>query len=353
MNSEKILRGVPRARYGAFGGITPFPICVKAVSDFLGDELDYTFAIISGGGAFRFVWDTTMWNPGNVDIMLTYEDAETVFRNCIQALGREFRMLWRAGMDWHPGSGTKNDFMAFIREQIDLGRPVISLGPIGPAEAGVITGYKDDGNTLLGWSVFQDWAWKNFSDEGYFVTDKWWDTGDFYGVMSFGEITGQRFSTKKIIENAVLALRGRSEGNYAKGIAAYDYWKNAIHNVTENDFIVTGTGINDVHNVMMCQGDATDCLIDGRRNACKYFTKLAEENPGQPLYGKIAEWFGIVAKVINSGIYATLGGYERGPQQIKALAQPENRSRICDYIDEMKNADMNALVLMEELLGIL
>ena len=139
MKNETILHSVPKAFYGAFGGITPFPICLKSVSDYLGDPLDYTFAIVASGGAFRLTWNTTEWDGGNVDIAHTYDDFETPYRNGITALGREFTMLWRGGNAWgHPGNGTKEDFKAFITEQIDKGKPVISLSPIGPAEAGIL-----------------------------------------------------------------------------------------------------------------------------------------------------------------------------------------------------------------------
>ena len=350
MSSEKILRGVPKVSYGAFGGITPFPVCLKAVSDYLGDELDYSFAITASGGAFRFVWDTAAWNPGNVDIALTFKNPETVFRNGIRALGREFKMLWRAGIDWQPGTGTKDDFKTFIMEQIDSGKPVISLGPIGPDEAGLITGYRDDGDTLLGWSVFQDREWKSFDEEGYYITNSWWDAGDLFGVMSFGNIVTPRFDTRRILVNAVAALHGRHEGSFAKGIAAYDCWKKALLGVSENDFSVTGTEIFDDNNIMMCQGDAADCLIDGRKNAHLFFLDLAEKNPKEPMYAAIAEQFKIVTAVISSGIYDTLGGHERGPEQIKALAQAENRELIAEYIEEIKMADEKALSLMKKLL---
>ena len=72
-----------------------FPICLKAVSDYLGDELDYTYAIVASGGAFRFAWNTAQWDGGNVDIALAYGDYERPFRQGVEALGRGFRMLWR------------------------------------------------------------------------------------------------------------------------------------------------------------------------------------------------------------------------------------------------------------------
>jgi len=347
--SGNILRGVPKAHYGAFGGVTPFPICLKAVSDYLGDEVDYAYAIVACGGAFRFAWDTTKWEGGNVDIMLAYENAELPFRYGITALGREFKMLWRAeNVRCHPGSAGKEEFKAFIKEQIDAGRPVIALGPIGPGEAGILTGYRDGGDTLLGWSVFQDWACETFDDEGYFITDAWWDEGDFHGVMALGDIHAPRWGAKQIAANGIAALEGRQEGNNAKGVAAYDAWKKAILAADKSDFALKCGGD---HLVMMCQGDATDCLMDGRHHAREYFKALAEEHPEQPLYGKIAAQFGIVAETIDKKIYKFLHGYMRGKKQIRALEKARTRRKIGKAIDVMKAADEKALALMKELLA--
>ena len=347
MSNEKILRGVPKAYYGAYGGITPFPICLKSVSDYLGDPLDYTFAIVACGGAFRFTWDTTGWNGGNVDIAHTYDDYETVFRNGVTALGREFAMLWRAGNAWgRPGNGAKEDFKAFIKAQIDEGAPVISLGPIGPAEAGIITGYRDGGGTLLGWSLFQ-WDEKTFNEDGYFITDRWWDEGDFFGAMSLGRVAAPRADETEIIKNAIAALGGRQDGQYAKGVAAYDAWKKALLGAEEKDFAMMPDWGQSI--AAMCQGDATDCLIDGRKNAYLYFRFLADKHPGNPRYAEIAEHFGNIAKLIHEKIYAALGGHERGEAQNRALAQLETRRKIAEGIDELKALDEKALALMKAL----
>jgi len=342
MADEKILRGVPKAHYGAFGGITPFPICLKAVSDYLGDELDYAYASVACGGAFRFAWNTAEWCGGNVDVMYAYDDPQRPFRQGITALGRACEILWR------DESVTKEACKAFIKEQIDMGRPVISLGPVGPPEAGILTGYRDGGDTLLGWSLFQ-WDIKTFDkEEGYFISDTWWDESGFLGVMSLGDITGPRYETKQILCNAIAALEGRREGDHAKGIAAYGAWKAALLAAEKNDFADMPDWGQSI--AMMCQGDATDCLIDGRKNACKYFRALAERHPEEPLYAEIAEQFAIVASVIHHKIYKTLGGHERGKKQAGALKKIKTRQKIGACIDEMKAADEQALALMKELL---
>jgi len=76
----------------------------------------------------------------------------------------------------------KDAFIAFIKERIDNGVPVIALGIIGPPEACVITGYRGNGQTLLGWNCFQDSpefaSSVTFDESGYFITSSWWENRD-------------------------------------------------------------------------------------------------------------------------------------------------------------------------------
>lgn len=51
-------------------------------------------------------------------------------------------------------SDKKAEFIDFIKKQIDKGYPCIALGIIGPPEACILTGYKDNGNILLRWNFF-------------------------------------------------------------------------------------------------------------------------------------------------------------------------------------------------------
>ena len=364
--AENVLRGVPKAPSGDFEGITHFPKFLKAVSDYLGDELDYTYAIVASGGAFRLAWDTTGWNMGSGAINHTYGDEEATFHYGITALGREFNMLWREGNAFgHPGMGTEEGFKAFIKEQIDQGRPVISLGPVGPPEAGIITGYRDGGGTLLGWSSFQGekyfWPSQAFDDEGYFICDTWWD--GMHAVMSLGEITGPRMGVKEILRNAIAALEGQTEGDFARGLSAYDAWKNALLGAKRKDIKGKQKG-NDMGGwlLLVAHGEPLNTLADGRKNACRYFESLAREHPKcaseralQPLYAAIAEQFGALVEILLKKVYRAMRskathGYECGKKQKKALARRGVRREIAGYIDEMKAADEKALALMKELL---
>ena len=94
-----------------------------------------------------------------------------------------------------------------------------------------------------------------------------------------------------------------------------------------------------------------DCLADGRHNACAYFKKLAEENPSQPLYGRIAQAFASAAAGAQK-MYDVLGGYERGEKQMQILATREARVEIAGLIDQCKAADKKALALLQALVKV-
>ena len=348
---ENLLQDVPKAPSGDFEGIAHFPKFLKVVSDYLGDPLDYSYAIASCGGAFRLAWDSTGWNCGSGDISRTYDDREAPFRNGITALGRGFTMLWRE-------THTKEEFKALIREQIDAGRPVISLGPVGPPEAGLIVGYRDGGDTLLGWSDFQDWGWKPLDDEGRFVTDSWWEGqggNKIAAVMSLGEITGSRADEQTVIRNAIAALEGRRDGSFAKGIAAYDAWKAALLGAKRKDVKgkVEGNDMGDWL-LLIAHGEPLNTLADGRKNARAYFLQLAQEHPEQPLYAEIARQFDALVEILLKKVYKAMRsrathGFEGGKNQKKAMARRGVRREIAGYINEMKAADEKALALMKEL----
>ena len=339
-----VLYGVPKVFYGAYGGVTPLPICVKAVANYMGIDLDYSEAIVNCGAAFRFTWNEKYWDGGNVDAIFAFDDPSKLYRCAIESLGYEFNMLGRSQ------STKKSEFMEFIKARIDRGIPVIALGVIGPPEAGIITGYRDNGNTLLGWNLFQEVpeyaATVGFDESGYYVTDKWWENRDTVAVMSLGEATGKKISLKTVVENAIEVMTPRRTGDHAKGGYAYDAWKRAILDESQfgNDMIRPLLAER-----IMCQADAMDCLADGRNNAYEYFRKLADESREQPLFGQIAEQFGEV-KTCAIKMYQILGGWERGEKQMQALAERENRVEIGKLIDKCKAADEKALDLLHKLL---
>lgn len=344
-NDSAILYGVPKVFYGAYGGGTPYPICLKACSEYLGDNLKYYFIMASCGAAFRFVWNTKAWDLSNVDIYHTFEESNDVYGTGAKALGREFLFLGR-GEDT-----TKEDFISFIKEHIDEGYPCIALGVIGPPEACIITGYRKNGMELLGWNLFQEdpeFASGIAIDEsGYFICSNWWENTDTQAVMCLGALDGDKYTTADIIANAVKALSGRTDCGYAKGIKAYDAWKEAFSD--ESNFSVDGN-YTLLFEKMLCQNDAMTCLADGRNCASLYFEELAEEDSSR--YNDYSKISGLFRKCSDT-ILEMQSLYNIGnagmDDMLKKLADKETRKKTCSLVDIAKKADAEALTLMEKL----
>lgn len=348
-----VLYGISKVEYGA-NGCTPYPMCLKSCANYLGQDASIDFLMAATGAAFRLTWDTTSWNGGNVDVIHTFDNAEEIYKLGVEALGREFEIITRLNTSCdvkftsNNNSDNKNEFINFIKNQIDKGFPCIALGIIGPPEACIITGYRQSGKTLLGWNFFQDaieFATDVKIDEsGYFISDNWWENKDTIAVISIGEKYKPQITDKAIIENAIKVLTGRldkkSGKTFAKGIMAYDAWKKAI--LSESEFYQNAV-LPVLSERLMCQGDAMDCLIDGRNNAAVFMQKLSGELPELRDLCKCAEeQFSRVASNIWK-MADVLGGYARDEQQMRNFAKTEVRQKIALLIDDCKAADSKAL----------
>ena len=64
----------------------------------------------------------------------------------------------------------------------------------------------------------------------------------------------------------------REDGSYRTGIAGFSAWASML--CDDSAFPVINDAI--LFERMLCQDDATTCLIDGRGCAAEYFKKLAE-----------------------------------------------------------------------------
>lgn len=337
-NDSTILYGVPKAEYGAYNSGTPFPICLKAVSDYLGEDVDYSFMMASSGAAFRLAWNRTKWDLSNVDIYHTFEESNDVYRLGALALGREFEFLGRKK------ETKKEEFIRFIKKHIDEGYPCIALGIIGPPEACIITGYREEGEVLLGWNFFQndpDFATDVEIDEsGYFISKKWWENTDTQAVMCMGPIVGEQISERQILEHAVRALSAREEGNYSKGIAAYKAWRDMI---SDNSHFHVEDNYSILFEKFLCQNDAMQSLWDGRGKAAEYFRRLGDmQKQRKKEYLEIADEFTKTGKYAGQMI-SLLGSWDNMDGMLRNLADVNIRKQLCEQITAAEKADRNAL----------
>ncbi len=342
-----ILYGVPKVGYGP-EECTPFPSVLKACLNYMGQEIHYADLMVSSGAAFRLRWNTTHWDGGNVDISCIYENHLEAYKRSFLAAGRSFRILERK-----PETG-KKEFIQFIRHEINEGRPVIALGIIGPPEACIITGYRDQGNTLLGWNFFQenpefagDVA---YSESGYFISQKWWDNPDTLGLMSIGEEKGDGASLKEILENALQVLGKEKINDYAGGQAAYDAWSRAICDGSQFPENASQPLLFD-H--LMCQIDAVDMISEGRGYASYYLKKVAKDNEqlSKLLLNaavKFKEESDIGCKMMEM-----IGGFNHNEETVRKFARPEIRKEISELILQAKMLDNQAREILNKILDFL
>jgi hypothetical protein len=216
-NRKAVLAGVPRVGYDVH--LCPFPGSLYSILDYLGAPCDYDYIMGVTGAAFRRFWNRD--DGGNIDLFLLGQEPA---RRICEALG----YAWR----WLPSA--KPDMIAAIKESIDRGVPVIAFGIIGPPEAGIVTGYAEDGEVVYGWSYFQE------NRETYFEKAGWFETreqGSHANVdcMLIGPRHAARPSDRRVFIEALrwavqLALTAAWPGvaDHVTGLAAYEAWASGL-----------------------------------------------------------------------------------------------------------------------------
>ncbi len=344
-----VLYGIPKVAFGCESGNTPLITCVKSCLTYLGDDIDYDYVYAVSGGAFRLTWNTSCAFLGNVDICFTFDDESRVYTDIFKGLGREVEILGR------DKSSTKAEFIEFIKSNIDAGFPCLAQGIVGPPEVCIISGYRNNGETLLGWSYFQDGnAFGDVStqidESGYYICDTWWENDATQSAFRVGNKTGEPYGLKQVIEVAIEVLDGHNCGDFAKGLFAYDAWRNTINN--DKDFS-NDTVIQNLTDMILCQIDAMTCICDGRNSAARYFMSCSEKYPEhKDMLSEIAQLFWSTTSHV-SKMADYIGGWGCEQENIDMFKDLSNRKEICKLIESAKNSDSKALELMKKLSTIL
>lgn len=333
-----ILYGIRKIEHGAYGSNAMFPICVKAVSEYLGDDVSYAYIMAATGAAFRLVWNREEWDLSNIDIFHTLRESNDIYQYGAKALGREFSFLGR-----EEGT-TKEEFAAYMKKNIAKGYPVIALGIIGPPEPCIVAGYKEDGDVVMGWNFFQEDP--EFSletdkmDNGYFLCDTWWENTDTQAVMSIGAKRDPQCDNKCIVKRALDIMKEREEYSYAKGIRAYEAWKDML--LLEKWF-ENGSTFDNLFSKLLVQNDAMVCIHDGRKWAAKYFEELGNRYGDlQKEYCRnIEEHFNNVSNIAGE-MMSLIGDWNDIENMEKNFADRLIREKLGELIDAAKLEDSKA-----------
>lgn len=345
-NNSCILYGVPSIS-ASKDERTPFIASLKACLNYMGQVTDYAYLMAGSGAAFRLRWNTNSWDAGNIDIMCTYHDKYEAFERAFVAAGRKYQILKRE-------KSVKADFIKFIKNEIDAGRPVLALGIIGPPEACVITGYDHHGETLIGWNFFQnnvEFTMHTSIDEtGYFRCDKWWENPSTLAVMSIGEEAAPLENICSIMQNAldvmqknkVIKLQHYTNAplEYAGGIAAYDQWAIALEDkqAFSNHVILPL-----LYERLVCQADAQVMLEEGRTCAAEFIEWASKRTSNSmPEYQVAADAFRKIAYCA-SQMNIIEGGEGWNETSAKKMADPNVRKVLVKWIRRAKNYEQKAI----------
>lgn len=345
---ECILLGVPKVEY-KWEECTPFPSCLHACLNYMGQDISYAYLMAASGAAFRLRWNKNEWDGGNVDICLIYEDVQEAFSRSFAAAGRSCRFLKREDSD-------KQGFINFIKSEIKEGRPVIALGIVGPPEACIVTGYQDDGNSLLGWNFFQHRPEYNrgtsFHESGYFISDTWWENEGTVMLMSIGETQSSIVSDKEILLNAVNVtdhkpIIQKCGCEIACGQEAYKAWASQIEDDRQFGDNITLVLLN-VR--FMCQIDAQSMVGEGRWHAAEYLKAVAKRHAEvSEMCYEAASCFCKASEAASRKMYAVLGEHESEEAGIRHFAKADTRKQIVELIKEAAENEYRAITLVEEI----
>lgn len=338
-----ILYDIRKIEWGAYGSNTVFPICVKAISEYLGDDVSYAYIMAATGAAFRLVWNRTKWDLSNIDIYHTLRESNDIYQYGARALGREFSFLGR------DEGTTKEEFAAYMKSTVAKGYPVIALGIIGPPEPCIVAGFESDGDVVMGWNFFQNdpefSSETSTMDNGYFKYDTWWENTDTQAVMCIGAMTGTPCAHKEIIKMAMDIMQEREENSYAKGIRAYEAWGKML---LDEKWFEDAVSFDELFSKLLVQNDATTCIGDGRKWAAKYFEELSVK------YGKtekaicldIAGHFNKVSDIAGKMMFL-IGDWSDTEKMVQNFKSRRNREKLAELIVSAKLQDNMAFEQMK------
>ncbi len=107
---------------------------------------------------------------------------------------------------------------------------------------------------------------------------------------------------------------------------------------------------------MLCEDDATTCLIDGRGCAAQYFKKLAESEAGTASaetlekYKSLSNLFA-KTKALAEQTWSLLGGWDSMEQRPAKLAEKEVRKKACEYIKQIEVLETQSLEMLQKIIA--
>lgn len=333
---SKVLQNIADLEY-PHGAQCTFSGSVAACMDFLENKITHEYIMGVSGSAFKLLW-CVEWCPSNNALLVLGE--EPIIQT-FRALGYDYELEGR-------GLGEKGNQAVFrkkVIESIQKNRPVIAEGVVGPPELGIITGYEENGDIVLGRSYFYN------DSKGYYKKADWYQDCDF--LLLIGEKKGTLKKTEILCEALEWATKlartdvwYRGDGaKYFCGLAAYDAWADALRR--DDDFpegdLEALTFRCHVSNCATLQG-----LRDARAAAAKFLRNMADDETSH--LQKAAAVYEEEVHILSAALKFAPLHFSTEEQRFK-MADPELRAKLADMIMQAKIKDIMAVEHLEQALA--
>lgn len=345
--SDCVLSGVPSVNFG--GGVrSTFPACLQTCLEYLGQDVDYDYLMTASGAAFRLRWNTDRIDGGNVDIKNVFDDQYKPYHLCFKACGRTYNVIKKED------NTTKDDFIQFIMKEIQEGKPCIAMGIVGPPEANLITGYRENGKKLLGYSLFQNdppfCANTVNEDTGYFVCSDWWqngEPGDIKPAFSIGQYNDYAVDIREIIKQAIEVMGDQNVKQYASGQNAY----RVIIDFLLDDEKWSGSVLEaQLFEQVVVNGD-TMVMLSNRASAATFFANFSTTNiHSKKLLDELSKKLKQIAELPGKMCNVPPMGWNMSKEMIDCICMSEIRKKIVEYFLEAKKLECQIIELFTKAL---
>ncbi len=345
-----VLPGVPKIGYHKRS--CPFPGSAEAVLKYLGHAEPYDYLMGISGAAFRRLWHRD--DGGNID--LGYFQPEP-FRLMFSALGYDYRV--------YPMSN-KPVLIEAVKQSIATGKPVIAFGIIGPPEAGLVCGYDQGGEVMIGQSFF-DFA--HYGDETHYYEKEDWfedmakkgpefDEPGPLGMIVLGDRV-QRPAPREVlatsldwaIELARISHRANMP-NHISGLAAYDSWADGLE--VDEDYTRNEPHEPPDPESPTAPKDTTEIRIMVHRDQYAMLTERAE---AARFLHRMAEHAGEAAPLVREAadLYEPIGAANvwpwkkhQGEEVIQGIRDGTQRRAIAAEVRRAKQMETRAVEKLEQ-----
>jgi len=340
----------------------PFPSCLAAALRFIGEDYSWTTFTEKGktwhrndlyiellgasGMAFGLRWKAG-WYQDAADMMFVADPTE-IIRRSFAHVGYNFRGIDKSG---NPGDEAR--FINEITESLRAGRPVLSFGVVGPPECGLITGYDEGGEVLIGWSYFQDLPPFNYGVEhepdGTYRKRNWFpDTWSLIVIEDKVDRPEPADRNAEILRWAVSVARNPGDrwggGTQHTGLAAYDAWAKQVTN--DADFFTDDERVfrsrHEIHN------SAVSIVAECRWAASELLKMMAEsQTKTAPDLLAAADRFRREHDLMWQA-WGLVGG-NGNPKAHEAFVDPQIRKELASVILKARDLDAEAIGIIEKL----